>query len=668
MTIPFLQYFKKSPKVPTAAPQVQVAPPAPKAEGDRMSKTVMPNTTRTVGLQDAVGNLDIRSTPTPAPRAAISFGGSSASAKSYDLPPAVALALEPRVERTISLQLQDVVSNMPEGLVRPLENAKATHSILLKASEVERGMAQGKPSVSVWTVFQQVPEVFMRTIASDETTEVILPLQKVMEQFSKLHVRADQSCEQAVPQLETPFLKVTLEDDARFGTVTPMRGPDAEELPPVRVELATAATLAAAEPEAKAGEKFVVTALPAMRFPAPRNPQGNGSDGSNGNGAAAAAPVEKPAAPARIPFKIAPKGTDASAPERVPASSGPSVPTRIPFKISAPSEEARPKAEPWLTKGNFAGDEESAPKAPCVALLLKPILQNVMPQQLARDLAEVPDDVRMEIPFSLVEPQLAAGRVSLLAGEFAHYLPEQYRDFFDSTTIDAPVVLPLQEVLKNLPGASLQVRADQVQPEIGENFVTPFSAKAEEDAKRFQNAPGPVAQMAAPMAAPATVAEAAAPVAKMSSRPTPSPVAPAPAVAAPAAPAPVAPAAKHADEEIDAKAAVAKVAKMAGVKACAIMFGDGLALAGDLPAEYEAEGLCAMAPSFLSRIQDHMVETKLGALQSMTLQCAGAAVTFFMHENLCLAAMHEKEALSAEIRERLARVLLELSRKYSHPA
>jgi hypothetical protein len=38
-----------------------------------------------------------------------------------------------------------------------------------------------------------------------------------------------------------------------------------------------------------------------------------------------------------------------------------------------------------------------------------------------------------------------------------------------------------------------------------------------------------------------------------------------------------------------------------------------------------------------------------------------------MHENLCLAALHKGDELAAEVREKLARVVHELSRKYSHP-
>jgi predicted regulator of Ras-like GTPase activity (Roadblock/LC7/MglB family) len=121
------------------------------------------------------------------------------------------------------------------------------------------------------------------------------------------------------------------------------------------------------------------------------------------------------------------------------------------------------------------------------------------------------------------------------------------------------------------------------------------------------------------------------------------------------------------DEKLDAKSVVAEVNKLTGVKGCALMFGDGLSLAGSLPAEYETDGLCAMAPSLMQRIENHMVETKLGALRGMTLACAKGSVTFFMHENLCLAALHASDELGAEVREKLARVVHELSRKYSHP-
>jgi predicted regulator of Ras-like GTPase activity (Roadblock/LC7/MglB family) len=90
------------------------------------------------------------------------------------------------------------------------------------------------------------------------------------------------------------------------------------------------------------------------------------------------------------------------------------------------------------------------------------------------------------------------------------------------------------------------------------------------------------------------------------------------------------------DEKLDAKGVVAHVNKIPGVKACAIVFGDGLSLAGSLPAELETDGICAMAPSLMQRIENHLVDTKLGAFRGMTLSCVKGAITFYMHENLCI--------------------------------
>ena len=121
------------------------------------------------------------------------------------------------------------------------------------------------------------------------------------------------------------------------------------------------------------------------------------------------------------------------------------------------------------------------------------------------------------------------------------------------------------------------------------------------------------------------------------------------------------------DEKLDAKGVIALLNKMPGVRASAIHFGDGLLLAGSLPPELETEGICAMAPSLMQRLENHLVDTKLGALRGMTLSCTKGAITFFMHENLCLAACHAEVDLPGETREKLSRVVHELSRKYSHP-
>jgi predicted regulator of Ras-like GTPase activity (Roadblock/LC7/MglB family) len=649
MTIPFLNFFKKVKDQALVKKEQPVAGqpvlPVEKPSSERLSKTVMPNATRALPTQDsfamaarppAIGG------PVPGAGAVasaasasrtISFGaGAPPLGRPGDLPPAVALALEPMVERVIALELADIAAQIPADYIKPIESIDGSRRILLKACEVERGMASKKPAISLATVYQQVPEIFLRSIAPSDAMQVQLPFEKVLEQFASLQVRSDQDRHQAVPQVETPFLKVTLEDNSRFGTTTEVV--EISDLPPVRIQPATAEAFAAAEPET-AGNGFV-------RY---------GSENPS-------------TMPTRISLEISPNGTGGPASESVPASSGPSVPTslpsatapvRIPFKLRVPGDDLEPKNEPWLTP-----EKSETPIAPSktseaeakITLALKPILKGLPPSQLSGDVDSVPSEAQVELPFSLIESQLAVGRIIVTPEVLVAAMPVEYRSLIKDGEV-ADVLLPLHEVLKNLPSASLRMREDQEEQEAGVNIATPFSAKAEEDAKRFSTAGATAATL--PVTPPMAVEEAqtaAAPTGELLDSP-------------PSNPSQVAP---ETDDKLDDKEVVAHVNKLAGVKGCALIFSDGLSLAGSLPAEYETEGLCAMAPSLMQRIEKHMVETKLGGLRSMTLSGMKGAVTFFTHENLCLAVLHTSGDLASEVQEELTGVVQELSRKYSHPA
>ena len=716
MTIPFLSYFKKSKAAVKEPAPTPVAPPLEKPSSERFSKTVMPNATRTLGPQDpfemaarstALGgqmpSVATSSDPT-APRT-ISFSpGAQAASAQRDLPPAIALALAPQVERVISLELGDVLAEMVPGYIKPIEAIDTTRRILVKATEVEKGMARGKPTVSLATVYQQVPEIFIRKISDSDDSQLPLPPAKVLAAFEKLQVRGDQEQHLVVPQVETPFLKVAVEDSSEFGTPFEPLEMNIGPLPSVRIEPPTAQAFADAEPE----EVFE-----AVRKMAPP-PAPNGAT---------------PKTATRIPFKLSPNGTDAPAPESVPASSGPSVPNplpsplapvadggeasaprpetenrdgkvpatfgaapvRIPFKmipaVPAPvQEETKPKPEPWLTKESLGASAETPAESKIatpavseparstevkIALPLLPILKSLPPMQLTGDPSCVPADVRLELPFAVIEPQLASGRVSVTAKVFEVSIPVSFRGLFQTGPGAVDVVLPLQEVLKNLPGTSLRMRDDQEEQEAGQNFATPFSAKAEEDAKRFNVPPTPVAKPAPePAPEPVVAALSPEPVGKTAEKAAGTVPVPEDKTEESTAGGPLRTPLQVAlgtDEKLDAKGVVALVNKISGVKACAIHFGDGLSLAGSLPAELETEGLCAMAPSLMQRIENHLVDTKLGSLRGMTLSSTKGAITFFMHENLCLAALHADLDLPGETREKLSRIVHELSRKYSHP-
>ena len=119
------------------------------------------------------------------------------------------------------------------------------------------------------------------------------------------------------------------------------------------------------------------------------------------------------------------------------------------------------------------------------------------------------------------------------------------------------------------------------------------------------------------------------------------------------------------EKKIDPKEVVTQVKALPGVKACAITFSDGLSLAGQMPEEIAAEGLCAMAPAILERIEQHTRETKLGSLVAVTLHTSGAAVSFFAHRNICLTALHGEGPLPPETRTKIADLVEKLSRIYA---
>jgi len=274
---------------------------------------------------------------------------------------------------------------------------------------------------------------------------------------------------------------------------------------------------------------------------------------------------------------------------------------------------------------------EPVKDAPKISFSLKAVLQNLPAFQLIGDVATVSEDERFTLPLELVEPQLASGRVSVAPDIFQKALPEQHRGLFQIDVAKTPVALPLEEVLKNLPAMVLKLRDDQETIAVDKDFVTPFLLKAQEDARRLTPKTESIEKTPEPPP-PSTDAAAAKPVV----------------------------------EKVDPKEIVAQANALAGVKACAITFSDGLSLAGELPQQVEADGLTAMAPSMLERIVQHVHETKLGELVAMTLYTKNSAVSFFARGNVCLTALHDSP-LAPEIRTRLAELVEKLSKTYAQP-
>jgi len=669
MSVPFFDLFHKLrarffPAEPPANFSGPTSVRVTKTSGDRRSKTVLP---RPVSPREPV-------------TAAKAYGQIP---RGRELPPALAKALEPKLERAISLQLSDFLDSIPAEYVKPVEVIDANRTVTLKASEVEKGMCDRQPSISLPSLYQQIPEIFLRSVAPADETRVLLPYEKVLEQFNRVQVRRDQQRDDRVPQLETPILQATIEDTERFGTkMEPLEGC---ALPPVPIEPATAETIASAEPEpaikeivvagktSQSGQRRPVISLSTATVKPAKEP----------------APVNfktaAPPPPLKIPFQFPPNGTGAPASERVPASCGPPVPplSNPPLKLEseAQSEDLEketpkkkekqkeadpakfpkapevpqllklaPSPEPELQPLVF-GRQVQAPleeiartaappvedEAPSITLALKPILNNLPMLQRAGDFADVPDAARVKFPLELVQTQLASGRVLIPAKVFQSALPPAHRELFAVDPGETPVSLPLPEVLKNLPSDALKLRQDQQKFFAEEEIATPISLKAKEDATRF---PLPVTE----------TAKAPAPIENKEA-----------AVEAKVEPAP-------AKEKLDGKQVVDAACKLPGVAACELVFPDGLGLAGNFPADIAADGLCAMAPTLLQRIEAHILETKLGRLSAMTLHATSSAITFFMTENICLAALHkDATALPNDTRAKLNSLTEELSRNFTPP-
>src|SRR5438477_2070287 len=713
MTIPFLDLVKRAKEKFEAKRRPAGLAPLPsvqdKPESDRLAKRVMPYAVRTMTPEP--------SGPALAAASAIATRRISVTRPSAgvpDLGPSVGVSVEPRGERTVSLALSDVIAEMPNGYLKPHESFDTSRRIMLRAAEVEKGLAAGHPSIPIAAIYHQAPEIFLHTVQPSDTAVVMLPVKKVIDELSHLRVRQDQTAEPIMAQVETPFLKMMVEESAKFGTtLAPFT---TTELPPLPEPVSRAP--AAAEPASVAAIQPPPTSWPVQpppvaaatsrTIPPPRIQTEPTRDGSMARITSVA-----PSAPAENKLeKSLPIGTGGPAFPRVPASSGPPVPpaaspaaapTRIPFQMPPSAVPPKVAAQtPAPTPPTTTAPVQETPKVvpvaatveptqePMVVLPLCPILASLPPMQVAGDVTSVPADAKISFRMALIAPQLATGKVTIPPKDFHTALPEQYRALFLPDAVEAPVQLSLPDVLANLPGDSLRMREDQEVTTQDETFETPFSAKAKEDAERFAQGRKTALPSAAASLKPEVpkaetpkieipkVAEAEVPKVRAPDLQIPKVAAPKIEAAKVELSAPVdafrvatGPAAKletarpaEGAPKFDAKAAIALACALPGVASCSVIFTDGLIIAGNIPDEMHMEGLSAVAPTMLQKLQKHMCETQLGPLSSMTVHGQKSPVTFFGAGDLCLTAVHNGVELSAESRRELGRITQELSRTY----
>src|SRR5207248_2597012 len=209
-------------------------------------------------------------------------------------------------------------------------------------------------------------EIFLHTVQPSDTTGVILPAQKIIDELLHLRVRDDQTAEPIVAQVETPFLKLMVEESEKFGTTV--------------APFTTTELTLPIEPSASAPAGSALPRVPA----------------SSGPPVPPAAPPA--AAPTRIPFQMPPQAAPPKIAEQTPAPPPPvrEGPTVAPI-AAGPLE---PTQEPMVT------------------LSLHPILASLPPMQVAGDVASIPADSKISFRMTLITPQLASGKVVISPKDF----------------------------------------------------------------------------------------------------------------------------------------------------------------------------------------------------------------------------------------------------------
>ncbi|MGF1655910.1 MAG: hypothetical protein ACFCU3_02920 [Verrucomicrobiales bacterium] len=432
--------------------------------------------------------------------------------------------------------------------------------------------------------------------------------------------------------------------------------------------------------------------------------------------------LQKQATPSAAPATQGPRVTNSSI--ALPKLSSPQVdplPTSAPppvlRNIDPPTQANEASTEPEASTGskNLAfGRSPSQAGSENVSLELGSILRGIPPEMIGGPIPTgTTAGMKVRLPLNLIEPQLATGKVTLKIGDLLLCMPQEHHGLFSNLDPGYAVSLSLPEIFQNLPHSVVKRRQDQVVDALDEVFETPFSAKAEEDAERFgqdpnlgmpplkkpegRGEPVTVGQIRRP--SPATAPPQAEPTqTRPPSVPVEDPVivakspalkpqlahaTPAPAKAELATPSskPVKPILPNqgaagdfdlarlqsifmTDEHLDAKNVVRLAGSLPGLGGCLLMFADGLPLANSMPDSIDDNAFSAIVPRFFSKVTDYAKDMKIGSVETVTVYTDAQPVSFFMHENICMALVHSKSRFLPGVRENLTVVIQELAKMY----
>jgi len=261
----------------------------------------------------------------------------------------------------------------------------------------------------------------------------------------------------------------------------------------------------------------------------------------------------------------------------------------------------------------------------------------------------------IEVPLSLIQPQLASGRIIVTTAKLRELLPTDLKERLNGIDPAVEIPIPLQEIFKHLPSEAIQRRQDQEIEQVPVTIATPFTLQAREDAARFGSAPTKPSEL---LSEPPLVE---APLA--SEAPEPQPQAPE-TLAEQNLLNPLSSERLQAifmtDKTLDLHGAIEQIGKLPGLRGCLLSHQNGRKLTGQLGDPEQESVVSNLLPALFQQISDRISETKFGSLETVTFYCDRQQLSTFMQGQLCLTVLHENRPFKPGVREKIQTVIGEI--------
>jgi len=363
----------------------------------------------------------------------------------------------------IILNFGDVLARIPVQFLRPGPH-DLKRELRFQIEDLTSDLARGRTGVALSRIAEQCPDFFQRPITDDDDMEVRLPLQKLVEQVTRIRSGAG-STPFSAPRQPAPAAKNLLPSEAAMpapfvpppptgAVAVPVAAPVAP--PPISV-VPSPVAVAPPEPPRPAPPAIQETPPPVVPPPVSIDP-------------ISIVPISI------VPISIVPEVPPA--PEPASPAPEPSIPPPPELPVPPVAEAPAPPVEaaapppvelpsvPLAPEPLPAAEEPRETPVPAPPPALRVVTEQEIDLSLAAITAGVPaelfaagrpqiaENYRISLPFAPIERQLGTGQVEVSASTFWDALPPMLRHHFVLHE-GAQVTLPLEEIFQNLPVAAV---------------------------------------------------------------------------------------------------------------------------------------------------------------------------------------------------------------------